>query len=206
MRSPTTFGEAAQFLSNIIFSDFAQQFDDSCNFIAQNFSCLSSTDFSNLTNKALEKILFLESLRLPSENFLLEKILECPQKIHLIKFVIFPAVDYDLLMHFIPNLNFSEVQMNSIVNLIKIFNFTQINIPTQRWNTIPTFLSLDQLRDIVFLLNSLSQENQRPIENLLEIKFNYEEFEIQKFFLQKVRLLEEEIRNLKKNSKISLKE
>jgi hypothetical protein len=55
----------------------------------------------------------------------------------------------------------------------------------------------------------LSQENKRSIENLLEIKFNYEEFETKIFIqkvVQKVRLLEEEIRNFKKNSKVSLKE
>jgi hypothetical protein len=78
--TPTTFENAVQFLSNLVFSDFELQFEDSCSLIARNFSRLSSTDFLDLTNKALERILSLENLRLPSETFLLKRIIECPQK------------------------------------------------------------------------------------------------------------------------------
>jgi hypothetical protein len=184
IRLPITSEENVSFLSHLIFPDFEHQFDISCSFIAQNFSHLSSTDFSNLTNKALEKILSFDILRLPSENFLLQKIMEFPQKMHLIKFVIFPAVDCDLFIQFVQNFNFCLVHINLLENLKKIIYFPQENVPFQRWKIFPTLLSLAELNNLIILLNSISQDNNPPIEKLQEIMFNYNEFEGQIILLR----------------------
>jgi hypothetical protein len=83
--------------NNFIFTDYEQQFNDACQIIAQCFFRIIFSDFADLTNKSLEKILSLDTLLLLSENFLLERIIENHSKTHLMKFVIFPAIDYQLL-------------------------------------------------------------------------------------------------------------
>jgi hypothetical protein len=95
------------------------------------------------------------------------------------KFVIFPAVDYDVLVQFIQNLDFRFVDNESFENLKKIFYLSQEIIPMQRWSTMPILLSLDQFNQIVTLLNTFFQENTKPIEKLEMILFNYKEYEIQ---------------------------
>jgi hypothetical protein len=93
--------------------------------------------------------------------------------------VIFPAVDYQLLMDFIQRLDFTRVDIDFFENLKNIFSFSQDNIPKKRWTTLPAILTLDQLRDIISLLNTFSPGNNSPIDKIQEIIFTYHEFEIQ---------------------------
>jgi hypothetical protein len=221
LSSPTTFEEAITFLSNLIFIQFEEQFEKSCNLIARNFSQITSSDFTNLTNKSLERILSLDALRLPSENFLFERILENTNKLYLLKFVIFPAIDYQLLKQFIQELDFMNVHIDLFENLKKIFELHPENIPIQRWLIFPNILSFDQLDSMSKLLNLYSQENKSSIEKLQEILFNYKEYEIQNDQLktglqseinnstrvnQKVKELENELKKLEaKNQKLEEK-
>jgi hypothetical protein len=99
--SLTTFEENVQFLNNFIFLNFAKQFEDSYLLIPVNFLLFNQLNFSNLTNKSLENILSSENLHLFSETFLLQQIMDCPQKIHLMKFGLFPTIDYEVLVQFI---------------------------------------------------------------------------------------------------------
>jgi hypothetical protein len=120
---PATFQEAIFLLSNVIFIHFRQQFEHSCHLVSENFSQITSSDFGKLTHKSLERILSLDALRLPCENFLLQKIIETPRKMHLLKFVVFPAVEYQLLIQFIQNLDLTEIDIDSFDSLKKFFIF-----------------------------------------------------------------------------------
>jgi hypothetical protein len=95
---PATFQEAIFLLSNVIFRHFQPQFEHSCHLVSENFSQITSSDFSKLTHKSLERLLSLDTLRLSSESFVFQKIIGTPEKTHLTKFVIFPLVEYQLLM------------------------------------------------------------------------------------------------------------
>jgi hypothetical protein len=176
---PTTYEEILLYLTQPIFFEHRQHFEHSCNFMAENFNLLSPQDFSKLANKSVERILSLDTLRLPSENFLFERILEHPQKYDLMKFIIFPAVDYQHFLNFIQELDFTEAHLELFENLKKIFYFPEENIPKNRWTNIPTILSLEQLNELINILNLFSNENISPINKLKEIIFNYQEFQVQ---------------------------
>jgi hypothetical protein len=130
--SLSSFPEAVRFLSHPISRYFDRQFEISCGLVAQNFSNLTSKSFSKLTNRALEKILSLESLNLSSETFLLQKILENPEKKQLAKFVLFPAVDYQALLQFIQDLDIDDIDLELFKILKQLFYFPHENISRNR--------------------------------------------------------------------------
>jgi hypothetical protein len=102
-----------------------------------------------------------------------------PLKMHLMKYAKFEAVDYQLLIQFLQNLEFRETHIELFENLKSIFSFQQEFISMSRWQNAPTFLSLNQFQNFMDLLNSLSVGNMATQEKIQTMFFNYKEFEIQ---------------------------
>jgi hypothetical protein len=123
IKSPSTFQEAVHILSQPSFINYEKQFEQSCQLIAEHFSNLTEFDFHKLTTRALERILSLETLCLPNEKFLFEKINQDPAKMDLMKFVIFPALDYRLLLTFFEKLRFGDINVDLFEQFKMLFSF-----------------------------------------------------------------------------------
>jgi hypothetical protein len=174
---PSTFNEAISFLSIPICADNNIHFEQACDLIAQYFTKITSQDFLRLTDKSLERILSSEHLCLPSEDFLFKTILENPQKMHLLKFVVLPAVNYQLLKSFIDKLPFSEINFDFFENIKSLIFFPQENFFINRWEKPPTFLSLEQFHEFVNVLYSFSNQFKNPQENLEQVINYYQKYE-----------------------------
>jgi hypothetical protein len=95
------------------------------------------------------------------------------------KFAIFPALDYQLILQFIQQLSFTDINSILFERLKMFLCFPQDNIPTNRWESILTIFSLDQYNNFISLLNLFLPENASSMEKLEKLIFQEFESEIQ---------------------------
>jgi hypothetical protein len=108
----------------------------------------NSEQFSRLSIYSIENLLSSSYLVLPSENFLFNLIEKDRRRIKLRRFLISPALDFEILKVFLHELKFEECDAQLFESLKNLFIFREDQISLNRWVENPFFFQWNALFNV----------------------------------------------------------
>lgn len=171
---PTTLEEALNFLSKSYCVQFPDLCEHSIEIAVSQISQITFEQFQVIQNHALLKIFSSPNIKLLNEDslfyLLLNLIDEDESKKILLPTIHYPFVSSNLMIQLFTKIFYDDLNPSFFESLkqrlISDISKPNSDIPFNRWNETPKFLSRNEIEQIIIILEKYSQTNERVLEQI----------------------------------------